>query len=145
MTSGPGIFDNDAAAQLVTDLRAAPPPSVGDAVSGALRTVAQAEQPLGVDDVRRALAVLALLLAETDPGLLDGLADADQVRQWFTGLEIGLNPARRQIADGTIDRILLPQDNAWYEAVTAGEDGGAAALAGVHRLRDVLADVASVE
>ena len=145
MTTGPGIFDHDAATTWVTDLRAAAPTSVGDAVSGALRTVAQAEQPLAVDDVRRALAALALLLAETDPGLLDGLADADEVRQWFTGLEIELNPARRQIADGTIDRILLGQDNGWYDAVTADQDGGAAALAAVQRLRDVLADIASGE
>lgn len=145
MTSGPEIFDNDAAGKLVADLRAAPPTSVGDAVSGALRTVAQAEQPLAVDDVRRALAALALLLGEAEPGLLDGLSDPDDVRRWFAGLEIELNPARRQIAEGTIDRILLPDDNGWYDAVTSSADSGAAALAGVHRLRDVLADFAAGE
>jgi hypothetical protein len=140
MTSGPGIFDNDAAGKFVSDLRAAPPTSVGDAVSGALRTVAQAEAPLSVEDVQRALAALALLLAQADPGVIEGAPDADGVRSWFADLEIELNPARRQIAEGTVDRILLPEDNGWYYLQSAADDGGAAALAGVHRLRDLLAD-----
>ena len=138
-SSGPGIFDNDAATKFVSDLRAAPPTSVGDAISGALRVVAQAEAPLSVEDVQRALAALALLLAEAEAGVLDGAADADEVRSWFASLEIELNPARRQIAEGTLDRILLPQDNRWYDSLAAAGDR-AAALAGVHRLRDLLAD-----
>jgi hypothetical protein len=140
MTPGPGIFDNDAAGKFVSDLRAAPPTSVGDAVSGALRTVAQAEAPLSIEDVQRALAAVALLLAEADAEALEGMDDAQDIRTWFAGLEIELNPARRQIAEGTLDRILLPDDNGWYDAASASDDGGAAALAGVHRLRDLLAD-----
>ncbi len=141
-TPGPGIFDNDAAAEFVAGLRSGPPTSVGDTVSGALRTIAQAEAPLSVQDVQRALAALALLLAEADPGVVDGAADADAVRTWFAGLEIELNPARRQIAEGTLDRILLPVDNGWYDSSSAADDGGAAALAAVHHLRDLLADLA---
>lgn len=144
-TSGAGTFDNDAAGEFLSGLRAAPPTSVGDAVSGALRAVAQAEAPLPVEDVQRALAAVALLLADADPQVLDGAADADEVLTWFTGLEVELNPARRQIAEGTLDRILLPQDNAWYDSVSAADDGGAEALAGVHRLRDLLADFAAGE
>ncbi len=139
-TSGPGIFDNDAAAKFLSDLRSAPPTSVGDAVSGALRAVAQAEAPLSVENVQRALAAAALLLAESDARVLDGAADADTVRSWFAGLDIELNPARRQIADGALDRILLPDDNAWSASWSATDDGGAAAVAAVHRLRDLLVD-----
>lgn len=141
-TSGPGIFDNDAATKFVADLRSAPPTSVGDAVSVALRAVAQAEAPLSVEDVQRALAALALLLGESDAGVLDGMAGADEVRTWFADLEIELNPARRLVAEGAIDRILLPDDNGWYESWSAADDGGAAAVASVHLLRDQLADAA---
>ena len=143
-TSGPGIFDNAAAAEFLHGLRTAPPTSVGDAVSGALRTVAQAEAPLSVEDVQRALAALALLLAEADAAVLDGAADAGDVRGWFAGLEIELNPARRQIAEGTLDRILLPDDNAWYDHWATSEDSGAAALATVHHLQNLLADFADL-
>lgn len=139
-TTGSGIFDNDAAAKFLSDLRSAPSTSVGDAVSGALRAVAQAEAPLSTEDVQRALAALALLLAEVEAGVLDGAADPQDTLTWFTGLEIELNPARRQIAEGTVDRILLPADNAWYDFWAAADDGGGAALATVHGLRDVLAD-----
>lgn len=140
-----GTFDNDAAAEFLSGLRAAPPTAVGDAVSGALRAVAQAEAPLTTEHVQRALAAVALLLAQANPQLVDGAADADGVRTWFAGLEVELNPARRQIAEGTLDRILLPDENLWYEAISSAQDGGAAALAQVHRLRDLLADFTAGE
>ena len=144
-TSGPGIFDNDAAAKFLSDLRSAPPTSVGDSVSGALRTVAQAEAPLTEPDVQRALAALALLLAQEDAAVLDGASDADGAQNWIADLEIELNPARRQIAEGTLDRILLPADNGWYDSWSAADDGGAAAVATVHRLRNLLMDFGAGE
>ena len=143
-TSGPGIFDNDAAGEFVAGLQAAPPTAVGDAVSVALRTVAQAEAPLTVSDVQHALAALALLLSGIDADVLDGAGDVDSIRRWFEGLEIELNPARRQIAVAAIERILLPDDNAWYEHWSAVDDGPAA-LAGVHHLRDLLTDLTAAD
>ena len=113
-------------------------------MSGALRAVAQAEAPLSVPDVQRALVAVALLLAEADAGVLEGAADAEDVRRWFAGLDVELNPARRQIAEATLDRILLPQDNGWYDSVSAGDEV-TAALVTVHHLRDALADFTAGE
>lgn len=137
--TGPGIFENDAAAAWVATLREAQPTAVGDLVSNAVRAVAQAEQPLTADGVQQALAALALMLSGFDAEVLDGAPDQDAVLAWFADLEIELNPARRLVAGAAIERILLPQDNGWTQQWQKSGDQ-AAALATVHRLRDLLAD-----
>ncbi len=138
------IFGNDAASDLVDRLRAASPTVVGDMISDALRAVAQAEQPLSVDDVRRALVVLALLLSAFEPDVLAGAPEPDGLRSWFTDLEIELNPARRQVAAGALERILLRQDNRWQEQ-WEDDDRRAAALNTVRQLRDTLVDAQTRE
>ena len=138
-TSGPGIFDNDAAGEFLAGLRAAAPTAVGDAVSGALREVAQAEAPLTADSSQRALAATALLVSALDADVLAGAGDAAEVQRWFAGLEVELNPARRQIAEAVVERLLLADDNGWYDSWSETDDR-AAALATVHRLRDLLAE-----
>ncbi len=138
---GPGIFENDAARDFLTELRGADPTDVGNIVSGALRKVAQAEQPLEVTHVQEALVAMALLLSEYDESVLTGAPDAETLAPWFARLEVELNPARRQIALGAIGRILLPADNGWYDLWSSAE-GGEAATAAVVRLREELADSA---
>jgi hypothetical protein len=137
-----GIFENEAAEVFVAELRKAVPTAVGDAISAALRAVAQAETPLTEPQVQRALAALALLFSGFDPDVLDGASGGADLRSWFGNLEIELNPARRQISGAAIDRILLPQDNAWYDSL---EDDQDAAVANVHHLRNLLADSAADE
>jgi hypothetical protein len=137
---GPMIFENDAALSFLKTLQESKPTAVGDLISAALRAVAQAEGPLEVDDVQEALAAVALLLAEYDETILDGAPDAAAVAAWFTGLEIELNPARRQIAEGALTRILLPADNEWYELWNSAQ-GGEAAIASVVRLQQELAGI----
>lgn len=140
--SGSGVFENEAADAFVAGLRKAPPTAVGDSISAALRAVAQAETPLTEQQVQRALAALALLLSEFDPGVLDGAGDGE-LQTWFADLEIELNPARRQVAGAALDRILLPQDNGWFDGLD--ETRRPDAVASVHRLRDLLADAAADE
>ena len=142
--SGPEIFSGDDAQSFLRDLRAAPSASVGDQISAALRAVAQSETPIGVAVVSRALAALALLLSEYEPEVLGGAADAAEVAAWFAELEIELNPARRQVAVGAINRIVLADENQWLEQ-WVGSGMQAEALAPVYRLRDLLADSASEE
>lgn len=137
--TGPGIFENDAAGTWIAAVQKAQPTAVGDMVSTAVRAVAQAEQPLTPEGVQQALAALALLLSQFDRGILDGARDPDAVQAWFADLEIELNPARRLVAGAAINRILLPQDNGWTQQWRKSGDE-AAALATVHRLRDLLAD-----
>ena len=136
---GSAYFGGDQATAFVAELRNAQPTAVGDAISAALRTVAQAEHPVTEQQGSRALVALALLLSSFDPKILGDAPDRVDLRAWFGDLEIELNPARRQIAGAAIDRILLPADNGWYDAVSAAGDREQA-LANVHRLRDVLAD-----
>ena len=143
-TWGFGIFDNDDAMDFVGDLRDAPPAEVGDRISAALRAAAQAEDGLTPSEVGSALVALALLLSEYQPDVLRSEPYAKDLPEWFAGLEIELNPARRQIATAALNRILLPEDNEWQDAIA--ESGNAAeALAPVLRLRDVLADSAADE
>ncbi|MET3804829.1 hypothetical protein ABIB25_001825 [Nakamurella sp. UYEF19] len=143
-TTGPGIFENDAAQDFLTKLQSAPPTAVGDLVSAALRAVAQAEKPLTAADVQSALAALALLLAEFDGDVLTGATDPTAVQAWFVDLEVELTPSRRQIADATTSRILLAQDNGWADLWADSEDGRRARST-VKALRDLLADSASPE
>ena len=140
--SGPEIFSNDDAQSFVRDLRAAAPTAVGDRISAALRAVAQAEGSLTVAAVRGALAALALVLSEFDPTVLDDAPDSEGLAAWFANLEIELNPARRQVAAGAINRIVLAEDNEWIQFWT-GTGQLAEALAPVYRLRDLLADSAA--
>jgi hypothetical protein len=141
--AAPGFrfFGDDAAHDFIAALRKADPGTVGDSISAALRAVAQAEQPLTSEQVSRALVALSLLLSEFEPEILAGAPAEDALRSWFGKLEIELNPARRQVAAGAIDRILLPADNDWYRGFAKPADR-AEALAEVHRLRDRLADSA---
>ncbi len=141
---GSAYLENEQAAAFVADLRKAEPTAVGDEISAALRAVAQAEQPVTIGQVRRAVAALALLLSSFDQAILDGVPDAPQLRSWFQNLEIELNPARRQVAGAAIERILLPADNEWYDGPADRADG-TAGVVGVHRLRAVLADAAADE
>ena len=117
--SDSGVIDNEAADAFVAELRKAPPTAVGDSISAALRAVAQAEAPLTPSQVQRALAAVALLLSTFEPAVLGSGTGGGDVPSWFADLEIELNPARRQIAGAAIDRILLPADNGWYDAVSA--------------------------
>lgn len=148
------IFENDAARDFVARLRAAEPSAVGDLISGAVRKVAQAEGSLEVQDAAQALAALALLLFPYDDEVLTGAPDAQELGEWFAGLEIELNPARRQLGHQAVNRILLPLDNKWFDRVRADSDVGVgvgvgvddradaerAVLGRVHRLADLLAD-----
>lgn len=143
-TSGPGIFENDVAQHFLAGLRSAPPTDVGDRISGALRKVAQAEQPLPVADVQSALVALALLLSEFDGDVLSGAQDPTAVVAWFVDLEIELTPSRRQISEAALRRIQLAQDNEWT-AFWAERDGGQQARSSVKGLRDLLADLAAEE
>jgi hypothetical protein len=143
-TSGTGIFQNDDALDFVGQLQKAAPTAVGDLISSAIRSVAQAEAPVTSHDVDVALAAAALVLSEFDDDLLADAPDAAALKAWFIDLEIELNPARRQITLGAINRILLPQDNEWFDLRSESGDS-AAALATVERLRDVLADSAADE
>ena len=136
---GSAYFGGDQATAFVAELRAAKPTAVGDAISAALRAVAQAEQPITEQQGSRVLVALALLLSPFEPEVLDGAPDEAGLGSWFGDLEIELNPARRQIAGAALDRLLLPADNGWYDAADAAGDPERA-LAGVHRLRDALAD-----
>ncbi len=142
--SGPGIFDNDAAQDFLARLRSARPTDVGDLVSGALRRVAQAEQPLPMADVQSALVALALLLSEFDGDVLAGAPDPPAVVAWFVDLEIELTPSRRQIAGAALGRIQLAQDNEWA-TYWADSDDGRVARSTVEGLRDLLADSAVQE
>ena len=142
--SGPDLFQNDDAQNFVRDLRTAAPAAVGDQVSAALRAVAQAESRLTVPVVARSLAALALLLSEFDPAVLGSAPDPEELAAWFADLEIELNPARRQVANGAVNRIVLADDNEWIDSWT-GSGQLAEALAPVYRLRDLLADSASEE
>jgi hypothetical protein len=140
---GSAYFGGDQAKAFVTELRAAKPTTVGDAVSAALRAVAQAEQPVTEEQGSRALVALALLLSPFEPDVLDDAPDGADLRSWFGDLEIELNPARRQIAGAAIDRLLLPADNGWYDGFA--ERDRTEALVNVHRLRDLLADAVADE
>jgi hypothetical protein len=139
--TGSAYFSGDHAAAFVAELRAAKSTAVGDAISAALRAVAQAEQPITQQQGSRALVALALLLSPFEPEILGDEAD---LQSWFSDLQIELNPARRQIAGAAIDRLLLPADNRWYDAASPAGDEQQT-LGGVHRLRDLLADSAADE
>lgn len=143
-SSGPGIFENDAAQGFLVSLQAARRTDVGDLISAALRRVAQAEQPLAIADVQSALVALALLLAEFDGDVLVGANDPTAVAAWFVDLEIELTPSRRQLAGAALNRILLAQDNEWATR-WAGSEQGQQARSTVKGLRDLLADSAVQE
>ncbi len=143
---GAGLLENEAAAAFVTGLRTAPPPAVGDLISGALREVAQAEQPLAPGPVQAALAAVALLVAgvahhrgdpEAAAAVLAPAVTAAELASWFADLQVELNPARLLIAGQAVDRLLLPQDNSWLQADRQEPD-----LERVRRLRDQLTDAA---
>ena len=140
---GSAYFGDEQARAFVAELRNSKPTAVGDAISAALRAVAQAEQPVTEQQGSRALVALALLLSPFEPEILDDAPDGADLRSWFGDLEIELNPARRQVAGAAIDRLLLPADNGWYDGF-ANQDR-AEALVNVHRLRDLLADAAADE
>ncbi|SDO99570.1 protein of unknown function [Nakamurella panacisegetis] len=142
--TGTGIFENDDALAFLGQLRDADPKAVGDMVSGALRAVAQSEDGLEPAEVSRALVALALLLSAFEPDVLGTAPDSTDLLAWFADLEIELNPARRQVATGAVNRIVLVDDNEWIGQWT-GTGQLAEALAPVYRLRDVLADSASDE
>ena len=91
---GSAYFGGDQATAFVAELRAAKPTAVGDAISAALRAVAQAEQPITEQQGSRVLVALALLLSPFEPEVLDGAPDEAGLGSWFGDLEIELNPAR---------------------------------------------------
>lgn len=137
-----GIFGSDDARDFVAALRAADPSAVGDLISGVIRKAAQAEGSLEVKDAAQALAAVALLLFPYDDEVLTGAPDPQELGEWFAGLEIELNPARRQLGRQAVNRILLPQDNKWFDRVRADADVDAerTVLGRVRRLADLLTD-----
>ncbi len=139
-TWGTGLFDNDGAQRLLTELRQLPGPRVGDRVDAALRGVFEPDTPhLPADTVAAAVAAVALLVSRVDPEVLAGLPDADEVAAWWDRGGIRLTPALKQAATATLNRALVRDDNDWYEQwVTAGDDQAAALDAAAH-LADLVA------
>jgi hypothetical protein len=128
-----------AAASLLTDLRKATDGRTGDRLSAAIRAVTKAGSTLPAAEVETAIAAIALLLAEYQPGLLDGAVDEQGLRAWLADVDTELTPGRKLAASAAIGRIALGLKNEWYdEHVDAGTLG--AALTGLFRLRDTLTD-----
>ncbi|GGM02962.1 DUF4259 domain-containing protein [Nakamurella endophytica] len=135
---GTGIFGEPAAGAFVERLRSGPETEVGDRVSAALQAAAHHEEgDLSPETAVTALAAAALLLADTEPDLLDGLPDRDPVAQWFAALDVTLTPGRRLVAEAALSRILLPQANAWLAAA-----GDGPSVAAARRIAALLADPA---
>ncbi|MEP6561672.1 MAG: hypothetical protein ABJD68_11460 [Nakamurella sp.] len=129
-----------AAANLLADLRQATDGRTGDRLSGAIRAVTKAGSTLPTDEVETAIAAIALLLAEYQPGLLDGAADEAGLRSWLSDVDTELTPGRKLAASAAIGRIALGLKNEWYDAqVEAGTL--VAALTSLFRLRDALTDI----
>jgi hypothetical protein len=128
-----------AAASLLTDLRKATDGRTGDRLSAAIRAVTKAGSTLPAAEVETAIAAIALLLAEYQPGLLDGAVDEQGLRAWLADVDTELTPGRKLAASAAIGRIALGLKNEWYdEHVDAGTLG--AALTALFRLRDALTD-----
>jgi hypothetical protein len=128
-----------AAASLLTDLRKATDGRTGDRLSAAIRAVTKAGSTLPAAEVETAIAAIALLLAEYQPGLLDGAVDEQGLRAWLADVDTELTPGRKLAASAAIGRIALGLKNEWYdEHVDAGTLG--AALTALFRLRDTLTD-----
>jgi len=128
-----------AAVSLLTDLRKATDGRTGDRLSTAIRAVTKAGSTLPTAEVEAAIAAIALLLAEYQPGLLDGAADEQGLRGWLANVDTELTPGRKLAASAAIGRIALGLNNQWYdEHVDAGTLG--AALTSLFRLRDALTD-----
>jgi hypothetical protein len=128
-----------AAASLLTELRRSTDGRTGDRLSGAIRAVTKAGSTLPTAEVEAAIAAIALLLAEYQPGLLDGAADETALRDWLADVDTELTPGRKLAASAAIGRIALGLNNQWYDAqVEAGTLG--AALTSLFRLRDALTD-----
>ena len=128
-----------AAASLLSDLRRATDGRTGDRLSIAIRAVTKAGSTLPPAEVETAIAAIALLLAEYQPGLLDGAVDEQGLRDWLADVDTELTPGRKLAASAAIGRIALGLKNEWYDAhVDAGTLG--AALTALFRLRDALTD-----
>lgn len=130
-----------AAADLLSELRRTTDGRTGDRLSAAIRAVTTAGSTLPPDQVDAAIAAIALLLAEYEPGLLDDAADESALREWLHDVDTELTPGRRLAASAALARIEVELNNEWYDAqLQAGTLP--AAIVTLHRLRNGLADAA---
>jgi len=131
----------EAAGSLLVELRRSTDGRTGDRLSTVIRAVTTAGSTLPPDQVEAAIAAIALLLAEYEPGLLDGAADESALREWLHDVDTELTPGRRLAATAALARIELGLNNEWYDAhQRAGT--WPSALATLRRLRNGLADAA---
>jgi hypothetical protein len=129
----------EAAIRLLVDLRQTTDGRTGDRLSSTIRAVTTAGSTLPSDQVDAAIAAIALLLTDYEPGLLDGAQDEQGLRAWLHNVDTDLTPGRWLAASAALARIELNLDNEWYAAhVEAGTLQPA--LDSVRRLRDGLAD-----
>lgn len=140
---GNPYFDHEDAAALLADLRASADGRTGDQLSAALRAVALRGGTLEPAVARAALAATALLVAERQPDVLDGVPDEDAVRAWLQDVDTELTPGRRLAAEAALDRIAVGEDNGWYaEHQRAGSVDRA--IVDLQRLRDALTDAETI-
>lgn len=139
--TGNPYFDPAGARALLADLRSITDGRMGDRLSESIRSVVRAGSRRTSDEVERAIAAIALLLAEHSPELLDGAPDEEGLRRWLAQADTELTPGRRLAATGALTRISLGGDNEWYDAQGAG-GSLAAALESVRHLRHKLVDQA---
>lgn len=138
----PNPFLRTAAGQaLLSRLRASTDGRTGDQLSTAIRAVTTAGSTLPTDQVDAALTAITLLLAEYQPGLLDGAPDEVGLRDWLRQVDTELTPGRRLAAEATLVRIEIDLDNEWYDGHIADGDVPQT-LDDLHRLRNALADAA---
>ena len=136
------FLSSAAATELLVDLRKTTDGRTGDRLSQAIRAVTQSASSMPADAVDAAIAAIALLLTEYDPGLLDGATDEQALRSWLHNVDTELTPGRHLAASAALARIELNLDNEWYAAQQqAGTLAGA--IRALHRLRDRLNDVAA--
>src|SRR3954469_21068493 len=106
----------EAATAFVAELRRSTDGRTGDRLSQALRAATHSGLHLAPSEVETAIAAIALLLAATDPALLDGAADESGLRGWLEHVDTELTPGRRMAAEAALDRMQISSDNEWYAA-----------------------------
>jgi hypothetical protein len=133
------FLSSAAATSLLAELRVSTNGRIGDRLSQAIRAVTRASSTLPPDEVDSAIAAIALLLAATDPTVLDGAADEEALRGWLHHVDTELTPGRRLKAEAALARMEIGDNNDWY---AAHESSGTLpdALKVIHRLRDGLHD-----
>jgi hypothetical protein len=133
-----GLFHGTEAAKFVSALIAADRAKASSMITHALRAVLEAGDDLDPAEAEGGLVAVAVLAAEQEPSVLDGVPDADALRAQLADLDTELTPARRTAARGVITRVLLPAENSWLDGRTADADWPQTA-ADIERLSQVLA------